>query len=509
MAGKGIAAKYGVKPGDGAALAAAVTAHAVSTEAHMAVRDVPRSASMGAAAASFFKKGADARAASAAAAELAAKPVEVKRPPSAELVMLRTKRAAAEAKERLRVAGNRVASAENDVGRHEYEIKRARREADAPDSHPFDAAQARNSVKHHEAELPKAREAHVAAQAQHVQATADLKTANSAARAAKKTHDAEPKVATPKPEGPPTHTMTEAKAGLREHTRSAGQSFANAAWTKASETTALKQAETLTGDAKVAKLAEASKHAAAAEADVKAGRAAMGRANTFEVMVKSGHVMTAENTTAQAGTARADFAEHRAARADRLEERSGKAFAKSNARYTNVRKIGDMIPLGQPILMGHHSETRHRRDIARMQSGFRASMVDAKRGKQLAQAAVSARANRAISSDDPHAIVKLKARVDGMGNGAERRRLVERLDGLVAARARGPAAEKTIHGVRIHEADNRVRLDFGGKPPDHVRAFLKSNGFKWAPSNGSWQRQSSPNAHHYAAQAAAMMAPKE
>lgn len=31
----------------------------------------------------------------------------------------------------------------------------------------------------------------------------------------------------------------------------------------------------------------------------------------------------------------------------------------------------------------------------------------------------------------------------------------------------------------------------------------------FAPSNGSWQRQSSPNAHHYAAQAAGMMAPKD
>lgn len=35
---------------------------------------------------------------------------------------------------------------------------------------------------------------------------------------------------------------------------------------------------------------------------------------------------------------------------------------------------------------------------------------------------------------------------------------------------------------------NRVQLDLGGKPSETIRNTLKSKGFKWAPSTGTWQR---------------------
>lgn len=35
----------------------------------------------------------------------------------------------------------------------------------------------------------------------------------------------------------------------------------------------------------------------------------------------------------------------------------------------------------------------------------------------------------------------------------------------------------------------RVQLVFDGKPDDETRTLLKRNGFKWAPSQGAWQRQ--------------------
>jgi Domain of unknown function (DUF3560) len=51
-----------------------------------------------------------------------------------------------------------------------------------------------------------------------------------------------------------------------------------------------------------------------------------------------------------------------------LQERALKHLSKSKKHYGVYRQIADGIPLGQPILVGHHSETRHRRDVERMHS---------------------------------------------------------------------------------------------------------------------------------------------
>ena len=41
---------------------------------------------------------------------------------------------------------------------------------------------------------------------------------------------------------------------------------------------------------------------------------------------------------------------------------------------------------------------------------------------------------------------------------------------------------------------NRLQIFFDEKPSDSQRAMLKSNGFKWAPSQDAWQRQLNDNA---------------
>lgn len=41
---------------------------------------------------------------------------------------------------------------------------------------------------------------------------------------------------------------------------------------------------------------------------------------------------------------------------------------------------------------------------------------------------------------------------------------------------------------------DRLQLFFEGKPDENIRKQLKSNGFKWAPSQGAWQRQLNDNA---------------
>lgn len=41
---------------------------------------------------------------------------------------------------------------------------------------------------------------------------------------------------------------------------------------------------------------------------------------------------------------------------------------------------------------------------------------------------------------------------------------------------------------------DRLQLIFDGKPDDEVRTILKSNGYRWSPKNGTWQRKLTDNA---------------
>jgi hypothetical protein len=80
-------------------------------------------------------------------------------------------------------------------------------------------------------------------------------------------------------------------------------------------------------------------------------------------------------------------------------------------------------------------------------------------------------------------------------NNANIRRMKGRLAELEATRAAvGPEAEpvetESPAGFRVVENPDayRIQLFFPGKPPAEVRAVLKANGFRWAPSEGAWQR---------------------
>ena len=47
--------------------------------------------------------------------------------------------------------------------------------------------------------------------------------------------------------------------------------------------------------------------------------------------------------------------------------------------------------------------------------------------------------------------------------------------------------------AKVNEAENRLQLIFADKPDADTRQALKSEGFKWAPSQGAWQRQLNQN----------------
>ncbi len=58
-------------------------------------------------------------------------------------------------------------------------------------------------------------------------------------------------------------------------------------------------------------------------------------------------------------------------RAERFDEYRGKRAQDANTAHDQVKEIADNIPLGQPILVGHHSEKRARKDAERIENGMR------------------------------------------------------------------------------------------------------------------------------------------
>lgn len=79
------------------------------------------------------------------------------------------------------------------------------------------------------------------------------------------------------------------------------------------------------------------------------------------------------------------------------------------------------------------------------------------------------------------------------GELAEIKRLETRLHNIERNRERGDVertAETTAGTIHIVENGDaaRIQLFFEGKPAAEARDALKSNGFRWAPSEGAWQR---------------------
>lgn len=106
-----------------------------------------------------------------------------------------------------------------------------------------------------------------------------------------------------------------------------------------------------------------------------------------------------------------DYAARKAARIERMKARAvGKHAEAERLRTKNDALLGVMN--STPILIGHHSEKRHRRDLARIDNDMRKGFEASKEAERLAHAASAAESNEAISSDDPEAVAKLKAKME-------------------------------------------------------------------------------------------------
>ena len=108
--------------------------------------------------------------------------------------------------------------------------------------------------------------------------------------------------------------------------------------------------------------------------------------------------------------------ERRKRRIERYKELSLKAQERSSQySNSNANRILQIAP-GQPILVGHHSEKRHRKLIKKAQDDIRKSIEEDNKSNFYKERAENAENSKVIYSDDPQAIIKLKEKLERLEN---------------------------------------------------------------------------------------------
>lgn len=144
-------------------------------------------------------------------------------------------------------------------------------------------------------------------------------------------------------------------------------------------------------------------------------------------------------------------------RAQYHREHAASAQQCADAHAAERRRISDSIPLGQPILLGHHSQARHERDIERIRTADRKDREQTQRVAHH-QAAAQRAERDACTSENP---VTTKRRIERLET--ERRQVARTLT-QYAARAALPegidaAAQQHRAGMqaRAEELDEQIR----------------------------------------------------
>lgn len=107
------------------------------------------------------------------------------------------------------------------------------------------------------------------------------------------------------------------------------------------------------------------------------------------------------------------YRERRLDRAARLRDWAEKRAARADGNFRRAHDLVKDIPLGQPILVGHHSERRHRRTLEKSDNAMRRGCEDQHKAGEMESRAdnIEDAADRAIYRDDPDAIERLTAKL--------------------------------------------------------------------------------------------------
>lgn len=106
-----------------------------------------------------------------------------------------------------------------------------------------------------------------------------------------------------------------------------------------------------------------------------------------------------------------NYEEKQQMKLERYQALASKLKSESNTAFERSNSLSDMIPFGQPILIGHHSEGRHRRDINRLDRLMNKSIESENKAEYYAKKAENIINPTAISSDNPDAVNLLKEKL--------------------------------------------------------------------------------------------------
>jgi len=206
-----------------------------------------------------------------------------------------------------------------------------------------------------------------------------------------------------------------------------------------------------------------------------------------------------------------DYSGRVEAKRGRLQVRAIKANQQSDQRWGAAHSAVAGIVFGQPILVGHHSERKHRRAIERSDQAMRQSIALDNKAKRLESRAASV-GQAGIASDDPTALEQLRAKLAEReqiqdkfkqankakrgsvpawrlsNNNAEIRRLRQRIEEIQSLHQAAPI-EREGDGWRMFEDDGRITIQFDGKPAPEIRQLCRGSGFVWSPSRCAWVRK--------------------
>ncbi|NKS56564.1 DUF3560 domain-containing protein [Rhodococcus hoagii] len=170
------------------------------------------------------------------------------------------------------------------------------------------------------------------------------------------------------------------------------------------------------------------------------------RAASFDVTV------TIQSGVRDMAQVEADRADRQADRVTALDAKADRKAAAAAAAHDRADELSNRYPMGQPILVGHHSEARHRRDIERAHNADDAAWQadrDAKRAKAKADAA-------RYTTDHRYQPDRIARRIATLE--ADRRRAQRNLDGHTRTIAKHTTGGPIVHTTAAATGDYADQL---------------------------------------------------